>query len=438
MNMALLYVLNVILVALEVVMSVFLASGFFKRKISGLLYWASIAAIIITTVFCCILLDQRTLIKQISITILYAIWMYLVFRVGVFKSLFISAFVLSYYYAIDNFFISFYLIVIDKSASFMNDPYLYYLIGFVSRAIELLGIVLLRAWVVKHIHRHYSSPSEWLQIVAYPLSALIVMVFLTAILREAPQSSKQILVCVSVLLISDYLSVFLLDHIERQQQEIKDNAILKQSLKNAAEQIRTLEESYGQQRRLTHDFKNKLAVLKNLAGSGAPTNEVASYLDRVINTEIPANNYVHTNRRVIDLLLNQKIAEATQNHINVKFELEDLSGFPLPDDASVIVLGNLLDNAIEACDRIEDVASRYILLIMRVSKDSAYLYIENSTDKPVRITNNTIMTTKRSRFEHGYGLKNISSTLEYYDAIYTLNYNESQNCFCFSTQIPLN
>ena len=116
-------------------------------------------------------------------------------------------------------------------------------------------------------------------------------------------------------------------------------------------------------------------------------------------------------------------------------QLDDLSNFPLPDDELIIVLSNLIDNAIEACERIEDGRERYIRLNMKVEPQSAYLRIENPTASPVEIRNNRIVTTKAKTAEHGYGIQNIIAVLERHSAYYLFEYNERERTLSFTLQL---
>ena len=136
------------------------------------------------------------------------------------------------------------------------------------------------------------------------------------------------------------------------------------------------------------------------------------------------------------MILNQKISEAKSQKINVKTQLDDLMGFPLPDDALVVVLSNLLDNALEACVKIPNECARSITVKMKVGDDSSLLCIENTTSEPVIIRSGIISTTKKSPVEHGFGLKNVCAALDQYNASYVVDYQSDGSKFCFIAQIP--
>jgi len=231
------------------------------------------------------------------------------------------------------------------------------------------------------------------------------------------------------------MSILLLDYLERQHTAMLDNTVLKQNLKLETEHIQSLQESFANQRKLTHDFENQLAVLRSMAERNAAQEEFAEYLDHMLSIEFPVVSFVNTHRTVVDIILNQKFAVAQSKSIEFLQKLDDLSSFPLPDDALVIVLTNLIDNAIEACAKIPAPSPRRILLKMQVTPQNSYLYIENTTAAPVHIHNNQITTTKEDALSHGYGLKNVYTMLDRHHALYAIDYEENSHLFRFSIRL---
>lgn len=101
-----------------------------------------------------------------------------------------------------------------------------------------------------------------------------------------------------------------------------------------------------------------------------------------------------------------------EKRIDFQVRLDDLSGFPLPDNAFVVLLSNLLDNAIDACDKIADGKEKSVLIKMNVGNEEYLLSVENTVSGPVLIENNRIQTTKAEQTKHGYGMININSIVD--------------------------
>ena len=117
-------------------------------------------------------------------------------------------------------------------------------------------------------------------------------------------------------------------------------------------------------------------------------------------------------------------------------QLYDVTHFGLKDEHLVVVLANLIDNAIEACEKIDNGKSKKMMLVMKVEEESSFLYIENTTAFPVKILDNQVVLPAKQSAEHGYGLKNATAILNSYKAVFAIVYKEEQGLFCFSAQVP--
>lgn len=437
MNIPVLYALNFILVSLESVILSYLASGFFMAKVPRRIYVLSVVGLAIVINIAFIILPDKTIWNQISFITLNTIWIYLIYRKGFVKSFFVSLLTSSYLFIVDVIIMAIAFSRQDSSSTLTQNPYVYYHIAYSAKIVELFGIVVIRYFLRRVLLHQYGSWTEWARVLFYPFAVLAVSIILNSILFHSPNHAHMLFSCLFILLLTDFLSVFLLDYLEHQQEAVRNNSVLKQNLKLASDHVRSLEQYYEQQRKLTHDFKNHLSVIKNLAETGTRNPELLDYLDRLIKQDASMETHLKTNRLIADLILNQKISEAISKQITVRTQIQDLSQFPLPDEALVVVLSNLLDNAIEACERIQDQSARSIQIKMLLGYDTGILSVENTTASPVIIRDQQIISTKEQPHEHGFGIKNICTTLDRYNATYTMDYLTDSVTFCFIAQIPI-
>ena len=114
----------------------------------------------------------------------------------------------------------------------------------------------------------------------------------------------------------------------------------------------------------------------------------------------------------------------------MQIQVNDLSAFPLPEDATVVLLSNLLDNAIEAAEKCAGTKEIACCLLL---EDSLYLSVRNTSPK-VAIYNGHIPTTKADKLNHGYGLATIRGILDQWNAEYTFNY--AGGWFQFAAEVP--
>ena len=167
----------------------------------------------------------------------------------------------------------------------------------------------------------------------------------------------------------------------------------------------------------------------------AAKSDLLTYLDGLQAQLTPAETLVNTHRPAADIIINQKLSIAKSKDISFRYQLDDLSTVSLPDDELVTVLANLIDNAIEACEEISEPGQRHILLKFKVEDEAAFLYIENTTAKPVRVRNNVVQTTKDNAAGHGFGLQNVAAVLARHGGIYAISYDAAKKLFIFSAQI---
>ena len=173
-----------------------------------------------------------------------------------------------------------------------------------------------------------------------------------------------------------------------------------------------------------------------MAEREAPNSELLAFVQTVLQNNASQPLVVKTGRLAADVLLSQKYHLAQSKGISFSLQLDDLTCFGLKDEHLVVVLSNLVDNAIEACEKIDHGKSKKVTLVMKVEEDSSFLYIENTTACPVKILDNQVVLPFRHSAEHGYGLKNVAAILNHYKAIFAIAYKEEQGLFCFSAQIP--
>ena len=433
---ALLLWLNLLLIGVEAATIAYLPGSFFPRR-RGMLFFALslcfLAGLLSLNAF---LLENYALFRILCTIMLGAIWIWLNFKGKIINILFVAAFSTSYQAIIDVAFLSIFMRLFPRSDSLLDDPRVYYFLCYTAKLLELLGVVLICTVSKQRSNPARSSFTSWLRLLFFPTATLSIALFLTRIILKTPEVSGELLGCSIILLIVDLMSIMLTSYLEKQQAAVLENTVLHQNLKLESEHIRSIQEAYARQRKQTHDFNNQLSVLRGMAERNAPEKEFADYLGKILTLEFPSVTYLNTHRLVVDVILSQKAASAANNNIAFDMQLDDLADYPMSDDAIVIILTNLIDNAMEACKKIEDPAKRLIKLKMQQRSTVAILYIENTTAEPVQIRDNRIATTKPDAFAHGYGLKNVISSLEGGGWMYAMRYAADRSVFCFSARIP--
>lgn len=181
-------------------------------------------------------------------------------------------------------------------------------------------------------------------------------------------------------------------------------------------------------RKIKHDFKNQLIVLCDLMENDAET--ARESLHDILDEVIHVDDTVYTNNRALNAICNVKFSHAMKLGIDVKCEIS------LPDEIGIdygemgILYGNLLDNAIEACERINGDDKSIFLDTYIINGNRLVIILKNT--KPDGI-NKRLLTTKPDKVNHGFGIKSVKKIVNKYSGMYHVMEENSM----FTTTIEL-
>ena len=207
-----------------------------------------------------------------------------------------------------------------------------------------------------------------------------------------------------------------------------DSLLLRQHMEMQQESMAALEQNYRMQRRSAHEFEHHMQVLRDLLDR-SEVDAAREYLNRLKKNRSIHTMQVNSKHPVIDVILNQKYQTARENEIKMQIKVNDLSGLSIPTDSLVVVLTNLLDNAIEACRRIDGYREIFCSILY---DDGLYLSIRNTSEE-VTVVDGKIPTSKQDSLSHGFGLISVTYVLDSLDAEYTFGYENGW--FHFAAEI---
>ena len=128
---------------------------------------------------------------------------------------------------------------------------------------------------------------------------------------------------------------------------------------------------------------------------------------------------------MLDMILNQKTKDAKEKETDMQIETEVFATLPFSDREIISLFGNVLDNALEACERIQD-KKRWIKI--KIKKKNHLLYIEASNaikEMPVQ-NQKEFVSVKEDEILHGYGMKNIRDIVEQYNGMFQCKSQEDR------------
>ena len=195
-------------------------------------------------------------------------------------------------------------------------------------------------------------------------------------------------------------------------------------------QVREIQNMYRQVRGWRHDYRNHINNMKiqlsqeNYDGLSDYLNELADDLDTV-------DTVIKTGNVMADAILNSKlnVAEKMNVQLNVKANVPEM--LPMSDVELCSLLGNMLDNAVEACGTLPE-EERFMRVYIGKLKGQLYLSVQNSAGK-VRKEKGSYLSTKEG--EHGYGLFRIDRVAKKYGGY--VNRQNEEGIFATEIMIPL-
>ena len=208
----------------------------------------------------------------------------------------------------------------------------------------------------------------------------------------------------------------------------QDMLLLRQHMEMQQENMNALEQNYRVQRKSAHEFEHHIQVIQDLLNQDE-IGAVREYVDGLRKNRSICIYSVNSGHPVVDVILNQKYQTARENDINMQIRVNDLSRLEISTDYLVVVLTNLLDNALEACRRID--GYREIIGCV-VYNDGLYISFRN-TSEPVKILDGKIPTSKADSLSHGFGLLSVTYVLDKLGAEYTFGYKDGW--FNFAAEI---
>ena len=194
-----------------------------------------------------------------------------------------------------------------------------------------------------------------------------------------------------------------------------------------------VENMYRQTRGWRHDYRNHIQTMKAYLSMGR-YEELAEYLDQLDMDLSQVDTVVKTGNVMVDAVLNSKISVARAKQIAVDAKARVPQHMSVAEVDLCVILGNLLDNAIEACMGIEEESQRFIRIYIDVLQGQLYLYVLNASACILKRRGNSYLSTKDSR-EHGYGLMRMDRVVEKYHGY--LDRQDEEGVFATEVLLPL-
>ncbi|MDE5738285.1 MAG: GHKL domain-containing protein [Oscillospiraceae bacterium] len=285
----------------------------------------------------------------------------------------------------------------------------------------------------KQRDQYIFSIVEWISLITVFLITMFIEIeiFNMAYLYDISMQSPTAIGIGIGLITVNILVYILMRRISRTNAEKTALLIDKMQLKVYKSQLTNFEKQYEEMQQIRHDMKNHLQCIYILLQKHE-NDEAQAYVEDIVQNKLNFGYArVKTGHRIVDIIANTKLAQCSVEQITTTvninyFELE-------MDDVDIcIILGNLFDNAIEACKDIK--GKRFLFFEIVQRKGYVNLVIRNSISDSVLKHNPELRTTKKIKLFHGIGLNSVKNTVSRYGGM--IDFYEKNQEFIVDIWIP--
>ena len=396
------------------------------RRRHGFIRWLflSFTMASVTTVFNSLMIYEGVFIfVYIAVAFLYS----LIFLTGsVFQKAFVSVFTLGTMLSVSSMWTSLVTATVGmEMADLLSKPGL---IRFITIALVQATNLFLFQFLIQVFGKGNAKLQklEWLLLLTVFLFSGAVMVCLQiAELKEQFSKFVKILfLCVDISIVGiNLVTIEIIAMLNRRNQERMEAEHLQMQLQYQTQYATAVQQQEKTIHRLRHDMRHNMTVIQELVNENN-REELTNYLAQYADQLKAMITFIRTNNVCVDAIINTKLTYAQENGIDVFCRI-DSNLPPLREIDYCTLLGNLLDNAIEAS--LKNLAQSEIILEMQCEDEQLLIRVKNRVDTSVLMKNPKLRTSKGMKQEHGFGIQSIREIAERYDG--TVDFYEDGSYF---------
>jgi sensor histidine kinase regulating citrate/malate metabolism len=196
--------------------------------------------------------------------------------------------------------------------------------------------------------------------------------------------------------------------------------------------ITEVENIYKQMRGWRHDYHNHIQTMKAYRAIGE-NEKIDGYLNSLESDLTSVDTLIKSGNVMADAILNSKLSLAKNRNISVNAKAAVPKNISISEIDLCVIIGNLLDNAIEACMRIDDKSKRFIRVYMDLKRSDLYLSVTNSSGGGIQKQGGKYISGKGE--SHGFGLMRVDKIVDKYAGY--IKRNDEDGAFTSEIMLPL-
>ena len=403
-----LWILSFCIMAIETWGSVCFFDIFMERKMRGWLdkcrYIVLYIAIVIVALFA----------TSMGIKVLLAVLASLVFTAVFYRTnwkqcIFFSGLNYSLLFLADLFSLQAENILIVKDEMYASK------LAFLTLPAKLVWVLLLftlrRIWKDKNSYGKLSH-KEWRKFGIVPLFTLASMLLMYFCYSSEKKVQAVYLFLSAGLIVINFLVMVLMRDILMKGELLRESALTDQKKESQIAHYRDMQAVYERQGRKMHEYKNQIRTIQVLLKKG-DTQAAAALAERLTESISVEMSAVNTNHPIVNAVLNQKFHVAREQGVSMIFRVGDMSGIRLDGEETVILLSNLMDNAIHECVKVVKAGRKAVINIKLVQEGGKLIFsVKNPVAEKVQIADGIVLDSDGGM--HGVGLMNVKAVVDKY------------------------
>ena len=406
------WILSFCLMAVEAWGSVYFFETFMDRKRTGWLdkcRYAVLYLAVVAVAFCGEYLESvgvKVLLAVLALTVFCMVF----YRADWKQSIFFSGLNYSLYFLADLLAVQFENILVNSEEAYISKPVFF---AMPAKLTWLCVVFIVRKiWKGRNNYGELSR-KEWLKfsmILLLTVASMLLMFFCSS--TEAKVQTAYLFLSVGLIFINIFV-IELMQGILEKEELLRESALAGQKKESQIAHYRDTQAVYERQGRKMHDYKNQIRTMQVLLKKG-DTQAAAALAERLtesISVEMAA---VNTNHPVVDAVLNQKFHAAREQGVSMTFRVGDMDGLRLNEEETVILLSNLLDNAIHECVKAARQGRKAVIHVKLVQEGGKLIFsVRNPVVEKVQVT-------------EGTGLSNVKAVADKYGGDFAISCDEEK------------
>lgn len=425
---------SVLMVFIEIMCCKIFYETFGKIRYKG---WINIIQFVLLLVSMCLIavgLSEHFTLRQIAIILIFSVFMLWHVKISLKKSFVLAILFDAVLLAMD------YLIYLinrwfSLGSELLGRQYQVgrVLVSLLAKIILFFLILIIRKWFEKK-SMEMMSDTEWLRFLFFPLFTIATISAMLSVFGyvQTVEQANLLFVIAFGMVGMNIVVFYLINDVVKREAQMHENKVFQIQAKNQLEMYRSISENFDNQKRKTHEYKNQISCIESLLDK-KQYSKLEEYVKEIYGSLNNEPDAINTNNVIVNAILNSKYQETEAKGIVFVFRVNDLSELNMKDEDVVIILANLLNNAIEACETCED--KKVIRFKFVKEDDMIIIAVKNTFNYDVIYENGEIKSTKTTNVdEHGVGIKNVLKIIEKYGGSYAIEDKNKE--FFFSIIIP--